>query len=601
MDSKRKNVNQVINYYRSEIERNKAGVAKILNQKRRILVIRALSFLFAILSLFFFDFWQNAGISFLFLSIFTFAVNRDLRLRKKLDYFNRLLIVFQKELDVTQNNSFFVNKVDKNEEGTHAYTSDLDILGEDSLFHFIDRTVTKFGKETLTEWLKHPADPSEVELRQDAVKEMGANPDDIIELISQIEEQKLEVDINRMVGEFQKQKFSMLKFVVTLCCSGINLSCFFLFFFNVIPFVFFLLIVFFNSALVYEFLWKQQIRTVKNLEISSKELARYAELLKLIERTDFKTELLQKIRLQFSEKNDQVSTCIHKLSVYNKRFDYRLNLVFHMCVNAIIYFDIIQFKFFDAWIKENSNKIKNWFDTLGKFEALVCLSNLSFKNPDWTFPDVENNTDELYLENAGHPLIHRDKRVVNSFGIELDGNFKIITGSNMAGKSTFLRTVGINIVLALSGGPVCATKAIIPSVKLYTSMRIKDSLSENTSTFQAELERVKSILKLSELGQKLFVLLDEPLRGTNSEDRFLGVSALVKQLISNKTSGILATHDLRLTTAFQYLPRKVSNYHFDISVVNQDYAFDYKLKEGVCKTFNASLLLKKIGLDLDSE
>lgn len=593
-----KNVNEVINYYLSEIELKKAEIAKILNQKRRILVIRVLSFLFAILSLFVFDFWQNVGISFLFLSVFTFAVNWDLRLKKKLNYFNKVLTVLQKELDVKQNNSFFFNKADDYTEGNHDYASDLDIWGENSLSHFIDRTVTKFGKETLTKWLEHPADEAEVKLRQNAVKEISVDPDYIIEFISQLEEKKLEADVNKIVVEFQKQKFSILKFVVTLFCSGINLSCFFLFLFGNLPFGVFLVIVFFNSALVYELLWKRQIKTVRELEINSKELNRYAGLLKLIEKKDFKAEMLRKIKLHLSSKNEPVSKRIYHLSVYNKRFDYRLNFIFQICVNSLIYFDIIQLKFFDNWIKKNSNEIKIWFDALGKFEALICFSNLSFKNPDWTFPQVENKAAELYLENAGHPLIHADKRVVNDFKIELNGNFKIVTGSNMAGKSTFLRTVGINIVLGLSGAPVCATKAVIPFVRLYSSMRIKDSLTENISTFQVELERVKDILKLSASGEKLFVLLDEPLRGTNSEDRFYGVSALVKQLISNGTSGVLATHDLRLTSAFEDLPYNVSNYHFDISVVGQDYTFDYKLKEGICRTFNASLLLKKIGLDL---
>lgn len=595
-----KNLTDITDYYLSEIELKKSKIALLLNQRKRMSVIRVLFFLFALFSLFVFGFWQNTIISFLFLSLFVIAVNLDLRLKKKLNYFNRVLKVLQKELDVTQNNSFFLDEVDDHREGEHDYASDLDILGENSLFHFIDRTVTKFGKETLTEWLKYPANEGEVGLRQDAVREISKEASYLIEFNSHIEEKKLQVDINKIVKEFGKQEFSTRKFVFTLFCLVINLICFFLFLFNVVSFGVFLIIVFLNSWLVYGLFWKRQISTVKNLEINSKELNRYAGLFKLMEKKDFKAEMLQKIKFLLSPKNEPVSRIINQLSIYNKRFELRMNLVFHICVNSMFYFDIIQLKFFDNWIKRNSNEIKVWFDTLGKFEALVCFSNLNFKNPDWNFPKVEDKGNELFLGNAGHPLIHRDKRVVNDFEIELDGNFKIITGSNMAGKSTFLRTVGVNIVLGLCGAPVCASKAVIPFIRLYSSMRIKDSLTENISTFQAELERVKNILKLSESGQKLFVLLDEPLRGTNSEDRFLGVSALVKQLIMNKTSGILATHDLRLTTAFHNLPENVSNAHFDISVVNHDYAFDYKLKEGICKTFNASLLLRKIGLDLDS-
>jgi DNA mismatch repair ATPase MutS len=202
-------------------------------------------------------------------------------------------------------------------------------------------------------------------------------------------------------------------------------------------------------------------------------------------------------------------------------------------------------------------------------------------------------------EDLGHPLIPYAERVNNNFSVEKNTLISLVTGSNMAGKSTFLRSIGVNIVLAQMGAPVCARTFTVSPVRLMTSMRISDNLAENTSTFYAELKKLKTIIEAVNNHEKVFVLLDEILRGTNSHDRHIGSDALIKQLIRHDAYAVIATHDLVLAELQKQYPQTIENYHFDVQVKGEELFFDYKLKEGVCHSLNASLLMKKIGIELE--
>ncbi len=196
----------------------------------------------------------------------------------------------------------------------------------------------------------------------------------------------------------------------------------------------------------------------------------------------------------------------------------------------------------------------------------------------------------------GHPLIPEKKRINNDFESSGHGKTILITGSNMSGKSTFLRTCGINTVLALAGAPVCASSFSLSHVRIHSSMRISDSLEENISSFYAELRRLRSVITEAEKDPRVFLLLDEILRGTNSDDRFTGSVALIKQLMGYGTVAMVATHDLRLAGLSKDIPGKIDNYHFDVKISGEELFFDYKLTPGVCSSFNASLLMKKMGI-----
>ena len=238
---------------------------------------------------------------------------------------------------------------------------------------------------------------------------------------------------------------------------------------------------------------------------------------------------------------------------------------------------------------------------IAEFEALISLSSLAINYPEWAFPQIaDGEAYTITAKNIAHPLISNKYSVTNNY--ELNDAFKIdiITGSNMAGKSTFLRTIGINTVLALSGAPVCADDMTVSVITIVSYMRIKDSLNESTSTFKAELDRLQMLLAAVENEPKVFFLIDEMLRGTNSVDKYLGSKAVIEQLISKKGVGMVATHDLQIAELEKKYPDYIRNFYFDIQVVNGEMLFDYKMKHGECKTFNASLLLKQIGIDVNA-
>ncbi|MNY06591.1 DNA mismatch repair protein MutS [compost metagenome] len=234
---------------------------------------------------------------------------------------------------------------------------------------------------------------------------------------------------------------------------------------------------------------------------------------------------------------------------------------------------------------------------ISRFEELISLATLSYNQPGWNFPVIED-VFHLKAVNIGHPLIHEHERIVNSFELMQKPTVDIVTGSNMAGKSTFLRTVGINMSLAFAGAPVCADQLSLSVFNILSYMRIKDSLNDHTSTFKAELNRLKMILDSIQTSRNSFVLIDEMLRGTNSKDKYLGSKVFIEKLIEQNTPALFATHDLQLSEMQDSYPQQIRNYHFDIQISEGEMNFDYKLKQGPCSTFNAALLLKEIGLTL---
>lgn len=252
----------------------------------------------------------------------------------------------------------------------------------------------------------------------------------------------------------------------------------------------------------------------------------------------------------------------------------------------------------EKWKQINEKNLDNWFATIGYFEAMNSLANLSFNNPDWKFPVIGKENTIIEGTSIGHPLIPPSKRVTNDVKIDHLSEIMLVTGSNMAGKSTYLRSIGVNMVLAMCGASVCASWFCMTPMLVVSSMRITDNLAESTSTFYAELKKLKVIIDKVNKGDKIFILLDEILRGTNSIDRHTGSMALLKQLIKQKAVGIIATHDVELAELEKQYPENILNYHFDVQVNNEELYFDYKLKTGVCTSMNASILMKKIGITI---
>ncbi|MEI2750446.1 MAG: MutS family DNA mismatch repair protein [Ferruginibacter sp.] len=272
-------------------------------------------------------------------------------------------------------------------------------------------------------------------------------------------------------------------------------------------------------------------------------------------------------------------------------------MVLGVPLDLVLFWSLQQVLALEQWKKQESNRVEIWLARLAEMEALNSISTIHFNQPDWVFPELKENYFSLEAKSLGHPLINEKKRVNNDISIKDKGELMLITGSNMAGKSTFLRSTGVNLVLAMAGAPVCATYFSFTPVQLISSMRIADNLEESTSTFYAELKKLKSIIDRVNAGEKLFIVLDEILRGTNSHDRHTGSDALIRQLIRHQAAGMIATHDLALADIQQSFQQNILNHHFDVQVSGEELYFDYKLKPGVCQSMNASILMRKIGIE----
>ena len=334
---------------------------------------------------------------------------------------------------------------------------------------------------------------------------------------------------------------------------------------------------------------------------AGKLLSKFSDAFKRIEQEHWNSDLTIELSGELSDKGsgDDFFKSLKRLSVLISRLELRSGILVGFVLNVSCVWVVRQYLAIEKWKEVNSLEMEKAFDVLSTFEGLISLASLSANHPEWTFPEISK--DEEYTLSAreiGHPLISPGSRVLNDFHLKDELKIDIITGSNMAGKSTFLRTIGINTVLALCGAPVCAKKMELTPVLVFSYMRIRDSLNENTSTFKAELNRIQLLLEKLRDNEKIYFLIDEMLRGTNSVDKYRGSKAIIEKLISEKAVGIVATHDLQIAHLENDYSQYIRNFHFDIAIKEEEMLFDYKLRKGECKTFNATILLQKLGIEI---
>lgn len=549
--------------------------------------------------------WLTLLSSFLVLLMFIWFVAKQSKLTKAKEGLEEDLMVVENELNchtnlknVYSDGSVFIN--DK-----HAYSSDLDIFGANSIFYKINRSATTGGKHTLATWLSASATREEIIHRQLAVKELESDPawclDFLARLVFSLKEQRnfkeLLVDyLNKPYPNFGNQ---LLRFY-TKCAPyilfiGIALSSFY-----GSPYTNLTLLLFvFNILLTMAYAGKVS-QVAAGIGRMGDLLGRFGSVFESIERKAWQSPMLKNSLLAKSSDHDEggLSTSIRELGSLINKLDYRLNVMVAIFLNGIFLWDFKQVFAILDWRKNYHYQMAEVFDELGCLEALVSFAFIRINNPSWSYPYIEPaQIQSLKAVGLNHPLIPSAGSVPN--GYDLDGHrLALITGSNMAGKSTFLRTIGANIVLALSGAPICASHLQLSVMHVVTYMRIRDSLNENTSTFKAELDRLDMILKVVAKQTNTFFLIDEMLRGTNSVDKYLGSKAVIEKLIKDSGVGMVATHDLQLAKLEDAHAGYLRNYHFDIQVIDGEMVFDYKLKDGACKIFNASMLLKRIGIDI---
>ena len=486
-------------------------------------------------------------------------------------------------------------------DAAHSFSLDLDLFGEESLFQSVNRTVTHGGRERLAQWFQSPSRDKKIILnRQDAIRELAnltalRQHFQVTGSLHRGEKNDSKVLQALTAHSFpfaRKIGWKALTWIVPALWVGLAAA----YFIGVVSLA--VLIVFFvvSTFLAY----------AKNKEVSAlhqafdkveKRLSVYSRLIFMIEGSRFDSQMLEDIRarLRSEEKQMPASRVVKKLSRHLNALDQRGNMVVAI-LNIFILRDIRIAVRLEKWKQDHQGDIGRWFDGLADFDALCSMGTFACNHPDYPYPSLADDYFTLEGKALGHPLMRREVCVRNDVSFSKAPSFMIVTGANMAGKSTYLRTVAVNFILACTGMPVCAEELTVYPAALVTSLRTSDSLARNESYFFAELKRLKMIIDRLKSGEQLFVVLDEILKGTNSADKQKGSMALVRQFISCGTCGIIATHDLVLGTLADEFPGFVHNYRFEGEITGDRLDFSYRLREGIARNMNATFLMEKMGI-----
>lgn len=484
----------------------------------------------------------------------------------------------------------------------HPYSFDLDIFGRRSLFQSINRTCTFFGKNRLAKWLQnHLHEKTSIEKRQEMVREIsehtlfreqfrvaglvhhGQSSDgEKIQAWSQSPAQYLHAGwvkafiwgvpvINSLL------LITSLAGWTSFSWLGLSFGIFLVLSFGIIK----------RATYIQETYGKQL-----------KSLNGYARLIALAKTENWKSAGMQELMERFNLNGQSPIQALQQLSKELDRLDLRNNQFLYVLLEGSIFFQLQEIVRIERWKVRYGQHISEWLETVGELDALCSLGTFAYNHPQYTYPELTEKPFCFLATQMGHPLMPASQCVKNDATIPSRPFFLIITGANMAGKSTYLRTIGVNYLLACIGAPVCCERLKLYPNQLITSLRTSDSLSDNESYFFAELKRLKRIIDLLNQGQQLFIILDEILKGTNSMDKQKGSFDLIRQFMQLKANGIIATHDLLLGSLIKQFPEEIRNYCFEADIKENELTFSYKLREGVAQNMNACFLMKKMGIIL---
>lgn len=572
----------------------------VTNQLKRFAWYRFFAFLFIFAPLFIFGLktWVTLVLSLPAIVLFFFLIKKNIELEKTKKKTSILKKIVENELLAINHQFLHFKNGAEFLDTDHFFSYDLDLFGEGSLFQFINRTSTISGQQKLAGWLINPpVEKEEITKKQDAIREL-----------SQITEWRLNFLANGQMfeetDELHNEIISWAGFDLKLKNPRLVKPLIFivpvLTFISVTPAVLgitklFLWAMIFIQWIFLTIYWKQISDYFQFFGRKSELLSKYVSLLQYIEEKQFKSELLCEMQNKVSQP-ESAGKIFTKLKELVGQFEYRQNILIGFFMNSFLLWDIhCVFKLWN-WHNQHHKKLNEWLNVISETDALISLANFANNHPQFVFPEIREGEFTFQAKNLGHPLLRQSKRVCNDFEIGGWSKVMIITGANMAGKSTFLRTVGVNLILARTGAPVCAEKMVFTPIKIYTNMRTTDSLLKDESYFYAELKRIKGVLDWLQKGERIFVILDEMLKGTNSVDKLNGSKELLRKLVHLKSVSLIATHDLKLSEMESEFPQKVFNKCFEIRIENNDLVFDYKLSDGVTKTMNATFLMKKMGI-----
>ena len=531
---------------------------------------------------------------------FLLLVKLHNRLFHQKDWYETSIHHYQAELASLENDNSAFDGGKEWIDASHPFSLDLDVFGDASLFQSLNRTCTPFGEETLSRWLRQPLDNKiEIETRQQAIKELS-NYNDFRETfrITGCLNKNGETTMNDLRKWIASPSIFLQKRSNLWICRAvpiINIILFVLGMMNVISMSWFGL-VFCSFAIASSKLIRKITLIQESYNKTLKMLSTYVRLIELADKQSMESPLLIALKKEFESHGKKASEVLGILAKELDRLDLRNNLILYALLEGSMFWQLRQMLRIERWKEEYGAHLLQWLEALGQLDALSALGTFAFNHEEYTYPIITDQPFVFRAKDMGHPLMPQEQCVTNNAEIPQRPYFLIITGANMAGKSTYLRTIGCNYILACIGAPVCCSSLEIYPAHLMTSLRTSDSLANNESYFFAELKRLQQILERLKSGEEMFIILDEILKGTNSMDKQKGSLALVKQLLQLKTNGIIATHDLLLGELKQHFPDEISNYCFEADIQNDELTFSYKLREGVAQNMNACFLMQKMGI-----
>ncbi len=528
------------------------------------------------------------GIAF---GIFIFLVLKFQHLEKEKKMVDAKLAINKTEIKVLNKDFYDLNEGEEFINPQHFFSNDIDLFGKGSFFQYINRTGTNHGKNVLANTLQSN-DITDIAEKQEGLQELALKTKWRQHFLAIASIIKTKSSITSIVDWIQSYKTSLPKIVtyLPLVFSILSVSVIIAVSFGLLPFGV-VVLWFVLGLLITGGFFKKVQNIYDNANMSKAVFNQYHQLLAIVESEKFTTSFLKTQQHKIETAGKKASAILQEFSKILDAFDQRNNIIIAVVGNAFFLWDIRNARNTEKWIATHKDTVKNWFDTVAFFDAQNSLANFVFNNPKFIFPKLNTTNFSIEGEQLGHPLLQETKRVDNDFNIAKE-EFFIVTGANMAGKSTFLRTVSLGIVMANCGLPVCAKSFNYSPIKLITSMRTSDNLTEDESYFYSELKRLKFIVDEIKT-ERYFIILDEILKGTNSKDKATGSKKFVEKLTKSKSTGIIATHDVSLCELSNEYPQ-VQNYYFDALIENNELSFDYIMKQGVCKNMNASFLLQQM-------
>jgi DNA mismatch repair ATPase MutS len=526
---------------------------------------------------------------------FVYLVQQQLKRKKECAILSSLVKLNQQEAHAAQFDFSGFGAGEEFMDPTHPFTHDLDIFGKGSVFQYINRCATQLGEKKLADNLSELKTTEQTILaKQEAVRELSSLLDfrqrcwAIGKQLSSHENelQSLYQWLKEPDLLLQNKFIQLLKWLLPVITG---LSAVGIFFNPIFQSVFFLL---FNAQIVIAGLYGKAIgRLQHKLSAYRDVLKNYAQLFQEMEKQSPTSAWL----VEHAHISRGAAKEVQRFSLLVNSLETRLNVFARIAGNGLFLYDFHSVTKLEVWRKNHAPQLPLWMESLAEWDSLLSFATLRYNQPLFCFADFQNRL-EIQASDLGHLLIPSTMRVTNSVNLGNPCNLLLITGANMAGKSTFLRALGVNYVLALNGSPVCATTWICPLANLRTGMRATDSLQENKSYFFAELNRLQSIMEELKKGQPSIILLDEILKGTNSTDKQTGSRELIRQLIQQRALTVIATHDIALGDMAEQYPNHISNACFEGEIKNDALSFDYKMHSGVAQKANATFLMRKMGI-----